>query len=642
MGKIIGIDLGTTNSVVAVMEGGRPKVIPAADTGRNLTPSVVEPVKNLVGDVAKRQMILNPKNTAYSVKRLMGRRIDDKEVTRTKEMVPYEVVAGKNDMAEIEIEGKKYTPQELSARILMKLKKDAESYLGEDVTEAVITVPAYFDDSQRQATKQAGEIAGLDVKRIVNEPTAAALAYGLDNKKSEKVAVYDLGGGTFDISILELGDGVFEVKATNGDTHLGGDDFDEAIVDWIVTEFKKDNTVDIKADKQALQRVRDAAEKAKIELSASQEVEINQPYITQKDGQPLHLTMKLTRAKFESLVDDLIERTMSPVQACFKDAKLDPHDIDEVIMVGGMTRMPKIIEKVKDYFDKDPNQSVNPDEVVGVGAAIQGGVLAGDVKDVVLLDVTPLTLSIETLGGVSTPMIERNTTIPTTKKNVFSTAADNQTQVEVHVLQGERPMASDNKSLGRFILDGIPPSPRGVPQIEVSFDIDSSGILKVTAEDKASGKKQDITITGAIGLSDTEVERMKEEAEKHKAEDKKKAEKIEAKNKADGLVAAAEKALKDAGDKIDKSIKEGVEKKIDAVKELVKEDEPDKEKLEKATNELNDELQKVGQAMYAKQQAAESQKSKDKDQKEDKKESEEEDKKSSGKDEAEEGEVVEE
>lgn len=598
MSKIIGIDLGTTNSVVAVMEGGRPKVIPASDTGRNLTPSVVEPVKNLVGDVAKRQMILNPDNTAYSVKRLMGRRIGDAEVKKTQGMVPYEIKAGKNDAAVIEIEGKSYTPQEISARILMKLKKDAEDYLGEKVESAIITVPAYFDDAQRQATKQAGEIAGLKVERIINEPTAAALVYGLDKKKAEKIAVYDLGGGTFDISILELGDGVFEVKATKGDTHLGGDDFDEAVVDWIVTEFKKDYAVDLKKDKQALQRVRDAAEKAKIELSASQETEINQPYITQKNGQPLHLTMKLTRAKYENLVEDLIERTKKPVEACLKDAKLDPHDVDEVILVGGMTRMPKIIEWVKEYFGKEPNKSVNPDEVVAIGAAIQAGVLGGEVKDVVLLDVTPVTLAIETLGGIATPMIARNTTIPVGKNNIFSTAADNQTQVEVHVSQGERPMSADNKSLGRFILDGVPPAPRGVPQIEVTFDIDASGILKVTAKDKATGKSQNITITGAVGLSDDEVDRMKGEAEKHKEEDKKKAEQVESRNKADSLVAAAEKAIKDAGDKVDKKVKEKVEEKIKAVKDLLKEDKPDKEKFEKSTSELSEELQKIGQAMY--------------------------------------------
>ena len=604
MGKIVGIDLGTTNSVVAVMEGGHPKVIPAADTGRNITPSVVEPVKNLVGDVAKRKMIINSKNTIYSIKRLVGRRIGDKEVERTKKMVPYEVEAGKDKMVVVKVEGKSYSPQEISSRILMKLKKDAEEYLGEKVEQAGITVPAYFDDAQRQATKQAGEIAGLEVKRIINEPTAASLAYGLERKKAEKIAVYDLGGGTFDISILELGEGVFEVKATNGDTHLGGDDFDEKIVDFIAAEFKKEHAVDLREDKQALQRVRDAAEKAKIELSAASEVEINQPYITQKGDQPLHLTMKLTRAKLESLVSDLIEKTMKPVEACLKDAKLDPHDVDEVILVGGMTRMPKVVEVVRNYFGKDANKSVNPDEVVAVGAAIQAGVLGGEVKDILLLDVTPLTLAIETLGSVATPMIPRNTTVPTSKTEVFSTAADNQTQVEIHITQGERPMAVDNKSLGRFILDGIPPAPRGVPQIEVTFDIDASGILKVTAKDKATQKSQNITITGAVGLSDEEVKRMQEEAEKHKEEDKRRAELVEAKNKADNLVAAAEKALKDAGDKAPKEVKDKVQEKVDKVKEVLKEEKPDKEKLEKATNELSEELQKVGQAMYQSQQQA--------------------------------------
>lgn len=526
----------------------------------------------------------------------MGRRVDDAEVERTKKMVPYEIVSGKDNMVALEVEGKKYTPQEISARILMKLKKDAEDYLGEKVDSAVITTPAYFDDSQRQATKQAGKIAGLKVERIINEPTAASLAYGLDKKKAEKIAVYDLGGGTFDISILELGDGVFEVKSTNGDTHLGGDDFDELIVDWIVSEFKKDNALDLKQDKQALQRVRDAAEKAKIELSAASEVEINQPYITQKDGQPLHLTMKLTRAKLESLVEDLIAKTMKPVEAALKDAKLDAHDIDEIILVGGMTRMPKVIETVKDFFGKDPNKSVNPDEVVAIGAAIQAGVLGGEVKDILLLDVTPLTLGIETLGGVATAMIPRNTTVPTSKTEVFSTAADNQTQVEINVTQGERPMSADNKSLGRFVLDGIPPSPRGVPQVEVTFDMDASGILKVTAKDKATGKSQNISITGAIGLSDDEIERMREEAEKHKDEDKKKADKVETKNKADTAVSAAEKALKDAGDKAPKDIKEKVEEKIKKVKDVMEKGE--KEEIEKATNELTEELQKVGQAMY--------------------------------------------
>jgi len=604
MGKIIGIDLGTTNSCVAVMEGGRPKVIPAVDTGRNTTPSVVEPVKNLIGDVAKRQMILNGKNTIYSVKRLMGRRFTDKEVKRTIEMVPYKIVEGKSGMVDVEVEGKKYTPQEISARILMKLKKDAEKYLGEDVTQAVITVPAYFDDAQRQATKQAGEIAGLTVERIINEPTAAALAYGLDKKKTEKIAVYDLGGGTFDISILELGDGVFEVKATNGDTHLGGDDFDALIVDYIVSEFKKEYSVDLKADAQALQRVRDAAEKAKIELSAAEEVEINQPYITQRDGNPLHLTMKLTRAKLESLCDELIQKTIKPVEACLKDAKLDVHDVDEVIMVGGMTRMPKVVQVVKDFFGKTPNQSVNPDEVVAVGAAIQGGVLGGEVKDILLLDVTPLTLAIETMGNIATPMIPRNTTVPTSKTEVFSTASDNQTQVQVVVTQGERPMSADNKTLGTFVLDGIPPSPRGVPQVEVTFDLDASGILTVTAKDKATGKTQNIKITGAVGLSDDEVKRMQEEAETHKAEDEKKADVVRTKNSADAMVATAEKALKDAGDKVPADVKEKVEEKIKKVKEVTGKEDSSKEDIESATKDLSDTLSQIGQSMYGQPSSA--------------------------------------
>lgn len=607
MSKIIGIDLGTTNSCVAVMEGGRPKVIPAVDTGKNTTPSVVEPIKNLVGDVAKRQMILNAKNTVYSAKRLMGRRFEDKEVKRTIEMVPYKIVEGKNGMADIDIDGKNYTPQEISARVLMKLKKDAEKYLGEKVDQAVITVPAYFDDAQRQATKQAGEIAGLKVERIINEPTAAALAYGLDKKNSEKIAVYDLGGGTFDISILEIGDGVIEVKATNGDTHLGGDDFDAVIVDYIVSEFKKDNGVDLKADTQAYQRVRDAAEKAKIELSAADEVEINQPYITQKDGQPLHLTMKLTRAKMEALVDELIQKTLKPVELCLKDAKLDAHDINEVVMVGGMTRMPKVVETVKNFFGKDPNQSVNPDEVVAVGAAIQGGVLGGEVKDILLLDVTPLTLAIETLGGVATPMIPRNTTVPTSKTEVFSTAADNQTQVQIVVTQGERPMSADNKTLGTFILDGIPPAPRGVPQVEVIFDLDASGILTVTAKDKATSKTQNIKITGAVGLSDDEIKRMQEEAEKHKEEDEKKAEVIKTKNNADAMVATAEKALKDAGDKVPADVKEKVKEKVVKVKEVAGKEDSSKEDIETATKDLSDTLSQIGQAMYGDQNKANSQ-----------------------------------
>lgn len=599
MSKIIGIDLGTTNSCVAVMEDGVPKVIPAADTGRNTTPSIVEPVKSLVGDVAKRQMILNPKNTIYSIKRLMGRKITDPEVKRTQEMVPYKIVAGKDSMAVVEVEGKQYTPQEVSAKILQTMKSHAEAYMGEKVSAAVITVPAYFDDSQRQATKQAGEIAGLKVERIINEPTAAALAYGLDKKNAQTVAVYDLGGGTFDISILELGDGVFEVKATNGDTHLGGDDFDQVIMEWIASEFKKDNGVDLKKDAQAWQRIRDVAEKAKIELSSAMETEINQPYITQNNGQPLHLTLKLSRAKLESLVDDLIAKTITPVKACLKDAKIDVSKISEVVLVGGMTRMPKVIKVVKDFFGKEPNKSVNPDEVVAIGAAIQGGVLTGDVKDVVLLDVTPLTLGLETMGSVMTPLIERNTTIPTSKSQVFSTAADNQTSVEIHVLQGERPMAADNKTLGRFILDGIPPSPRGVPQVEVTFDIDASGILKVTAKDKATNKTQHITITNSTNLDEKEVERMRHEAEAHATEDAEKKAKIEARNQADSIIFTAEKTIKDAGDKVDAALKTEVEEKSKALKDIL--ETGTKEDLEAKTKDLMDSLQKLGSAMYAQQ-----------------------------------------
>ncbi len=597
MSKIIGIDLGTTNSCVAVMEGGTPKVIVAADTGRNTTPSIVEPVKGLVGDVAKRQMILNPKNTIYSIKRLMGRKFSDSEVKRTQEMVPYKIVAGKDNMACVEINGKVYTPQEISAKILQTMKAHAEAYLGQTVTRAVITVPAYFDDSQRQATKQAGEIAGFTVERIINEPTAAALAYGLDKKNAHTVAVYDLGGGTFDISILELGDGVFEVKSTNGDTHLGGDDFDQVIMNWIIDEFKKDNGVDLKKDVQALQRIRDASEKAKIELSSSTEAEINQPYITQNNGVPLHLNLKLTRAKLESLVDDLIQKTISPVKAAIKDSGIDVSKIDEVVMVGGMTRMPKVVEVVKKFFGKEPNRSVNPDEVVAVGAAIQGGVLTGDVKDVVLLDVTPLTLGLETLGGVSTSLIDRNTTIPTSKSQVFSTAADSQTSVEIHVLQGERPMASDNKTLGSFILDGIPTAPRGVPQIEVTFDIDASGILKVTAKDKATSKTQHISITNSTNLDQKEVERMRAEAEQHASEDADKKAKIESKNQADSMIFTAEKTLKDAGEKADPALKKEVEEKVKALKDIL--ETGSKEDLEAKSKDLMDSMQKLGSAMYS-------------------------------------------
>lgn len=595
--KIIGIDLGTTNSCVAVMEGGNPKVLPAADTGRNTTPSIVEPVKNLVGDVAKRQMILNPKNTIYSIKRLMGRKFSDPEVKRTIGMVPYKIVAGKDDMACVEVGGKVYTPQEISAKTLTTMKAHAEASLGITIDRAVITVPAYFDDAQRQATKQAGEIAGLKVERIINEPTAAALAYGLDKKHAQTVAVYDLGGGTFDISILELGEGVFEVKATNGDTHLGGDDFDAKVIDWIVDEFKKETAFDLKKDAQALQRIRDAAEKAKIELSSTTEVDISQPYITQKDGQPLHLNLKLTRAKLEALVDDLIQKTITPVKACLKDAGVDISKINEVVMVGGMTRMPKVVEVVKTFFGKEPNRSVNPDEVVAVGAAIQGGVLTGDVKDVVLLDVTPLTLGLETMGSVATPLIDRNTTIPTSKSQVFSTAADSQTSVEIHVLQGERPMAADNKTLGKFILDGIPPAPRGVPQIEVTFDIDASGILKVTAKDKATSKTQHITITNSTNLDEKEVERMRKEAEAHSAEDAEKKAKIDAKNQADSVIFTAEKTLKEAGDKADAALKKEVEDKVKSLKDIL--ETGTKEDLEAKSKDLMDSMQKLGSAMYA-------------------------------------------
>jgi molecular chaperone DnaK len=598
MAKIIGIDLGTTNSAMAVMEGGSPKVIHSAE-GRNVVPSVVDPITHVVGDVAKRQMVLKPKQTIYSVKRLMGKKFNDPTVQEDLKWLPYTVKAGRDDMAVVEVDGKTFTPQEISAMILQKIKSDAEAYLGTKITEAVITVPAYFDDSQRQATKQAGEIAGLDVKRIINEPTAAALAYGLDKKNAHTIAVYDLGGGTFDISILELGEGVYEVKSTNGDTHLGGDNFDQVIIDYLADEFKKENNVDLRKDPQALQRLKESAEKAKIELSSSQEASINQPFITQgKDG-PLHLTMTLTRAKLEQLVDPLIEKTLKPVEQALKDAGMKASDVNEVVLVGGMTRMPKIVETVTKFFGKEPNKSVNPDEVVAVGAAIQGGVLGGEVKDVLLLDVTPLTLSIETLGGVATPLIDRNTTIPTSKSQVFSTAADNQTQVEINVLQGERPMASDNKSLGRFILDGIPPAPRGVPQVEVTFDIDANGILTVKAQDKASGKEQSIKITGSTGLSKEEVERMTKEAEAHAKEDEEKKNAIEAKNQADSLIFTAEKSLKDAGDKVTEDIKKEVEGKIQALKDVL---DKGKEEIEAKTQELSDSLQKVGAAMSQGQQ----------------------------------------
>ncbi len=600
MGKIIGIDLGTTNSAVAVMEGGSPKIIHSAE-GRNVIPSVVDPVSHVVGDIAKRQLVLKPKTTIFSIKRLMGRKYTDESVQYDLKWLPYTIKSGRDGMADVDVDGKTLTPQEVSAMILQKIKADAESYLGSKVTQAVITVPAYFDDSQRQATKQAGEIAGLEVLRIINEPTAAALAYGLDKKNAHTIAVYDLGGGTFDISILELGEGVYQVKSTNGDTHLGGDDFDKAIIGYLAEEFKKANAVDLTKDPQALQRLRESAEKAKIELSSSQEAQINQPFITQgKDG-PLHLTMTLTRAKLEQIVDPLIQKTLKPVELALKDAKIKVSDIDEIVLVGGMTRMPKVIEAVTKFFGKEANKSVNPDEVVAVGAAIQGGVLGGEVKDVLLLDVTPLTLGIETLGSVSTPLIERNTTIPTSKSQVFSTAADNQTQVEINVLQGERPMASDNKSLGRFVLDGIPTAPRGVPQIEVAFDIDASGILHVKATDKATGKEQSIKITGSTGLTKEEVEKMTKDAEAHATEDAEKKGKIEARNQADSLIFTAEKSLKDAGDKVAEDVKKEVEEKVAALRSIL--DTGSKEELETKTKELSDTLTKVGEAMYKKDEA---------------------------------------
>ncbi len=598
MSKIIGIDLGTTNSAVAVMRGGKAEIITNSE-GSRTTPSIVAVNKNgerLVGQVAKRQAITNSDNTVFSVKRFIGRTFNDPETQKDVKSMPYSMEKDSSGGVAIKMGDKAYSTPEISAMILSKLKADAESFLGEKVTEAVITVPAYFNDSQRQATKDAGKIAGLEVKRIINEPTAAALAYGLDKKSNEQIAVYDLGGGTFDISILEIGDGVFEVKSTNGDTHLGGDDFDQKIIDYLISEFKKEQGVDLSKDKMALQRLKEAAEKAKQELSSSSETEINVPFITADDSGPKHLNLKMTRSELEKLVGDLIEKTIEPCKKALEDAGMKNSDIDEVILVGGMTRMPAVAEAVKNFFGKEPHKGVNPDEVVAVGAAIQGGVLGGDVKDVLLLDVTPLSLGIETLGGICTKLIEKNSTIPTSKTQIFSTAADNQPSVEINVLQGEREMASDNKSLGRFILDGIPPAPRGVPQVEVTFDIDANGILNVRAVDKGTGKEQKITITGSSGLSKEEVEKMAADAEVHAEEDKKKRDSIESKNIAESLIYSTEKVIKDNKDKVDENTKKEIENKINELKEVLKTD--NTEEIKKKTEELSEMSQKIGSQIY--------------------------------------------
>ncbi len=631
MGKIIGIDLGTTNSAMAVMEGGKPEII-ANIEGARTTPSVVAVTKNgerIVGAQARRQAVTNPSNTVYEMKRLIGRRWTDKEVQRDIKLMGYEMSKGSDGSVKVKMGDKDYSPEELSAMVLSKLKADAESFLGQPVSEAVITVPAYFDDAQRQATKDAGKIAGLEVKRIINEPTAAALAYGLDKEgKDEKIAVYDLGGGTFDISILELGDGVFEVKSTNGDTHLGGADFDRTIVNYLLEEFKKEHGLDLTDDKSAMQRLRDEAEKAKIELSTATEVDINLPFLTATADGPVHFEIKLTRAKLESLVADLVDRTAEPCTKALKDAGLKASDIDAVVLVGGMTRMPAVQEKVKKIFGKDPMKGVNPDEVVAVGAAIQGGVLAGDVKDVLLLDVTPLSLGIETMGGVTTKLIERNTTIPSSKSEVFSTAADNQPQVEIHVLQGERQMSADNKSLGRFILDGIAPAPRGIPQIEVTFNIDANGILHVTAKDKGTGKEQSITIQNSGNLSKEDIEKAAKEAEAHAEEDKKKREAVDAKNALENGIYQAEKLKKDNGDKLSDDDKKELDKVIEEAKKALESD--DKDKLETAAKELTDKLMPIGAKLYEQAAPADSGDGKEKSGNGD------------GKDEPVEGEVVEE
>ncbi len=601
MAKIIGIDLGTTNSVAAVMQGGEPVVIPSAE-GERLVPSVVAVNKNherIVGRAARNQAIINPENTIFSIKRFMGRRLDDPDVERTKERMPYQISKAPNGDLRVSLDGREYSPPEISAMILGKLRADAEAYLGEPVTQAVITVPAYFNDTQRNATKDAGKIAGLEVLRIINEPTASSLAYGLDKKKNEVIAVYDLGGGTFDISILDVGDGVFQVRSTSGDTFLGGDDFDQRIMEFLIQEFKKEHGIDLRNDRQALQRLREAAEKAKIELSSMMQTEINLPYITADQTGPKHLVMTMTRARLEQLTSDLVERSLEPVRRALQDAGLKASDINEVVLVGGMTRMPAVQEAVRRLFGKDPHKGVNPDEVVAIGAAIQAGVLGGEVKDILLLDVTPLTLSVETLGGVATPLIERNTTIPTRKSQIFSTAGDGQTQVEIHVLQGERPMATDNKSLGRFILDGIPPSPRGIPQIEVTFDIDTNGILKVTAADKASGRSQHITIAASSGLSDTEIEKMRQDAEANADADKRRKELIEVRNQADNTIYTSEKMLREYGDKVPADVKSKIEDGVSRLRQTMASE--DVEKIKSETEELGRELQAIGTSMYGQQ-----------------------------------------
>ena len=611
MSKIIGIDLGTTNSAFAYMVAGKPEVITNAE-GDRTTPSVVAVTKKgerLVGKVAQRQRVTNPKNTIYGIKRLIGRKFDDKEVQRDLEISPYKIVKKGQGVA-VEMDGKEYTPEEISAMVLSKIKADAEAFLGDKVTEAIITVPAYFDDSQRQATKDAGKIAGLEVKRIINEPTAAALAYGLESKKDEKIVVFDLGGGTFDVSVLELGDGVFEVMSTNGDTHLGGEDFDNIIVNYLVDEFKKESGIDIRGDAAAMQRVKDEAEKAKKELSSSTSTDINLPFLSADADGPKHFEHTLTRAKLEELVSELLDRLAGPVEKALKDAKLSTKDIDEIVMVGGMTRMPAVVEKVKSIFGKDPMQGVNPDEVVAVGAAIQGGVLQGDVKDILLLDVTPLTLGIETMGGVRTPLIDRNTTIPTSKSEIFSTASDNQPQVEIHVLQGEREFAKDNKSLGRFILDGIAPAPRGVPQIEVTFNLDANGILNVTAKDKGTGKEQSITIQNSGNMSKDDIEKAQKEAELHAEEDKKKRDTVDVKNHLENAIYQAEKMPDEYKDKISDEDKDTIKKAVEEAKKVLNDADADKDKLEEAAKELSNKIMPIGAKMY--QQASDDKKSEDK------------------------------